>query len=64
MQGNVTIELFKKMIYNIVPIELKYFERKFLNLKSISNFRSVENLLEKIIENQNQYKYIFLLKLV
>jgi hypothetical protein len=55
IQKVVLNELFKKLIMNIIPIELKIFCQKFLKLKEYDNKDSLEAIIDKINLNQEMY---------
>jgi len=53
LQTSLLIELFRKLLRAAVPIEIRFFESKnFLELKSIYDFKSVNELIETIFQNQ------------
>jgi len=52
LQKECMINLYKKMVKSIIPIDLKVFSKRFLRLRNITNFSSLDHLLEKINENQ------------
>jgi len=52
IQNQAIIELFQKMVRSFIPLEFKYFEKKFLKLNDITSFESLDTFLEKIIHNQ------------
>ena len=58
IQKVVLTELFKKLIMNIIPIELKIFCQKFLKLKEYDSNDSLEVIIDKINLNQEMYLYI------
>ena len=51
MQKNLLVEIFKKMINSIIPLEYKLFTLKYLNLKSFENLDSLDKIIETIDEN-------------
>jgi hypothetical protein len=46
------LDIFKKLIQNIIPLEFKLFASKYIKFADISNFYSFEELGKKIMENQ------------
>jgi len=52
MQNKIIIELLQKMVKSFIPLDLKFFEKKILRLKDITDFESLESFIEKIIQNQ------------
>jgi len=51
-QNSLINELFKKIIRNLVPLDIKYFENKCAKLKDIYNFDCVDGLVDTLCENQ------------
>jgi len=43
LQGYVLVELFKKIVKNIIPLELRYLEKKILKLEEVTNFDSLDS---------------------
>jgi len=52
MQHNIVFELFRKMIKNLIPLELKHMVRRMIKFKDLSSFESLDELLDIIIYNQ------------
>jgi len=52
LQCTVLIELFKRIVKNIIPLEFKFFEKSILKLNDVINFETMDVLLERIIQNQ------------
>jgi hypothetical protein len=52
MQNGLIVELYKGLIKNMVPLDIRYFEMKCPMLKDIYNFTSIENLMENLRDNQ------------
>ena len=52
LQNQYSIDIFKKLIQKIIPIEFKIFGNKYIKFADLSNFNSFGDLIEKIIENQ------------
>jgi len=65
MQNGLISELYKGLIKNMVPLDIRYFEMKCPRLKDIYNFNSIEELLENLSGNQymlnEAYNFFFIL---
>jgi hypothetical protein len=51
-QNKLICELYKGIIKNMVPLDIRYFEMKCQKLKDIYNFECLNTLLENLNENQ------------
>jgi len=51
-QNSLICELYKGLIKNMVPLDIRYFEMKCPRLKDIYNFDCIETLLENLSDNQ------------
>jgi len=57
VQSQVLLELFKKMMKCLLPLNLKSFDNhQLFGLNDITNFESFDELFEKIIQNQMALK--------
>lgn len=52
LQDRVIIDLFKATIKSVIPLELKFLEKKVLKLNEVVNYQGLEYFLEKLIKNQ------------
>jgi len=52
IQSNLISEIFKKIIKNLVPLDIKFFETKCAKLKDIYNFESIDAFVETLCDNQ------------
>ena len=52
MQKIILMELLKKLICNIMPIEFKLFAEKCLKLKELEAKDSLDIMIKKINDNQ------------
>jgi len=52
IQNGLISEIFKKMIKNLVPLDIKFFETKCARLKDIYEFESIDSFVEILCENQ------------
>jgi len=59
LQTEIVIDLYKKLIKSIIPVEIKVFIKKFINLKDIKNFDDIDTLLKNIIENQRILEEVY-----
>ena len=58
MQEKVVIELYKSIVKSMTPIELKFLEKKVINVDSITNLSSLDVFLENLIRNMIEYNLI------
>jgi len=59
LQTEIVIDLYKKLIKSIIPVEIKVFIKQFINLKDIKNFDDIDTLLNNIIENQRILEEVY-----
>jgi len=52
MQNGLMGELYKGLIKNMVPLDIRYFEMKCPRLKDIYSFSTIDELLENLSDNQ------------
>jgi len=52
MQNGLMCDLYKGLIKNMVPLDIRYFEMKCPRLKDIYSFSSIDELLENLSDNQ------------
>jgi len=52
MQHAIVFDLFRKMIKNLIPLELKHMVRRMIKFKDITCFESLDELMDIIIYNQ------------
>lgn len=55
MQEKVVIELYKSIVKSMTPIELKFLEKKVINVDSITNISTLDVFLENLIRNMIEY---------
>jgi hypothetical protein len=51
-QNKLICELYKGLVKNMVPLDIRYFEMKCHKLKDIYNFDCLNTLLENLNDNQ------------
>jgi len=52
MQSSLVVELYRDMIKSLVPLDIKYFEKKCNSLSDIYKFDTIDEFLDLLVQNQ------------
>jgi hypothetical protein len=52
MQSSLVVELYRDMIKSLVPLDIKFFEKKCNSLSDIYKFDTIDEFLDLLVQNQ------------